>query len=364
MLNNAPKLAMISYICWYIIIDIIMKNNKILHSVILSVIFFALGAIFGWQLTKHQSTPTPTLTREDSLNYKFIRPVLLLQVPEDDSSPQFVSLKKSVTTYVTNAIHANNASDVSVYFRELNTNNWIGVNTDDTYSPASMLKVITLVAFLRASESNPDLLDEAVTLDVPSAENEDTNQDYYPSENQAKIGGTYTTEQLLSYMIDDSDNNSALTLSSLIGAQTLNQTFTDFNIPNNNENAASDFMSVKMYSRIWRALYDGTYISQTLSNQALDLLSHTTFTEGLVAGVPAGTTVSHKFGERTINIQSTSGNAVTSQTRELHDCGIVYAPNNPYFICVMTKGNDFTVLQKIISDLSAIAWKQVASESK
>ena len=278
-----------------------------------------------------------------------------MQVPEDDSSPEFQSLKKTLSIYVTNAINKNNASDVSVYFRDLNTNNWTGVNADDKYSPASMLKVVTLIAFLRATENNPNLLNENVSLDIPSTQNEDSNQDYYPSTNQAKIGSTYSTNQLLSYMIINSDNNSAGAISSLIGQPTLNQTFADFKIPSGDGNLSSDFMSVKMYSRIWRALYDGTYISDDFSEQALELLSKTTFTEGLVAGVPSDTVVAHKFGERTIE---------ATGVHELHDCGIVYAPSDPYFVCVMTKGNNFSSLQIIINDISGIVWKQVESANK
>ncbi len=323
-------------------------------------LFFSLGFASGWVFPRTQKTTTSTLTRENSLDYKFIRPVLYLQVPEDDSSPELQSLKKTVSAYIKNAISQNSASDISVYFRELDTNEWTGVNTDDKYSPASMLKVVSLIAFLRASENNPDLLSEKVYLDAPQTENQDQNQDYYPSVSQAKIGDTYTTAQLLNYMIIDSDNNAALALSALIGSETLNTVYTDFKIPNGNNNLASDFLSVKMYSRLWRALYDGTYLSQNLSEQALSLLSQTTFNNGLVAGVPPGTIVSHKFGERTIKLVSSADSTEqpANEVRELHDCGIVYAPNDPYFVCIMTKGNSFAALQKIISDISGLVWKQ------
>ena len=60
---------------------------------------------------------------------------------------------------------------------------------------------------------------------------------------------------------------------------------------------------------------------------------------GLRAGVPDGTTVSEKFGERHI-VDSSTG---TSQ-EELHDCGLVYAKSGTYFLCVMTRGSDFPTL--------------------
>ena len=38
---------------------------------------------------------------------------------------------------------------------------------------------------------------------------------------------------------------------------------------------------------------------------------------------------------------------------------MVYYPEKPYFLCVMTKGSDFAVLEKIISDISRIAYEHM-----
>jgi hypothetical protein len=90
---------------------------------------------------------------------------------------------------------------------------------------------------------------------------------------------------------------------------------------------------------------------------ALELLTKTDFDKGLVAGVPSGTLVAHKFGEKTINTVGISGQ-INNTIHELHDCGIIYIPNDPYFLCVMTKGNDFETLASVIKDISGIVWKQ------
>ena len=110
-------------------------------------------------------------------------------------------------------------------------------------------------------------------------------------------------------------------------------------------------MSPKSYSALFRVLYNSSLFPWSLSEQVLDLLSHTSFSKGLVAGVPEGTPVSHKFGENTA--VATDGTIVE---RELHDCGIVYYPNDPYLVCVMTKGQDFSVLETVISDISKMAY--------
>ena len=76
------------------------------------------------------------------------------------------------------------------------------------------------------------------------------------------------------------------------------------------------------------------------SEKALDILSKTTFNDGLVAGVDKGITVSHKFGE------------YVGQQIELHDCGIIYYPENPYFLCIMTRGDNLDNLKDVIKNIS------------
>ena len=326
------------------------------------VISFSLGCGFGYFYFKNKELPQPLLVHAKTENYKFINPLLFLQVPEDESTPQFQSIKKDVKKYVDDVLNKDNAIDVSVYFRDLNSTRWVGVNPDDKYSPASMMKVVSLLAYLRAEEENPSLADKKVFLN-PSGQNEDSVEDYFPTKHKVKIGSIYSTEELLNSMIINSDNNALYAIDSLTGDKILNDTYLDFRIPIDDAKSDPDFLSVKMYSRIFRSLYNGTYISQILSNKALDLLSKTNFTLGLVAGVPHTIVVSHKFGERTIKMDNTNSSLYNNvkNIRELHDCGIVHAPNNPYFICVMTKGYDFQTLQKIISDISSLVWKQSQS---
>jgi beta-lactamase class A len=97
------------------------------------------------------------------------------------------------------------------------------------------------------------------------------------------------------------------------------------------------------YASFFRILYNSTYIDRSASEEVLSMLTEASFQDGLVAGVPAGTTVAHKFGSR--------------QTRDgkdqLHDCGIVYATGKPYILCIMTQGKDFTKLAAFIKDVSA-----------
>jgi len=314
--------------------------------------FLALGAgfILGWFL---RPTPQPTVQsiRENPLHYTFINPLLLSDVSPQENDPQYATLTAKLKKYIQTNENTGNASDISVYFRDLNSGLWTGVNENDQYSPASMLKIVTLIAILLKAESNPALLTTQVRVPT-NTPTFDTKQDFYPPTQPLLPGQVYNNNDLLSAMIKESDDNAAVWLDSEIGTSSLARIYDELQLPDST-GAAIDFMSPALFSRVFRVLYNSTLLSHSLSNQTLQLLSETNFTGGLVSGVPASTTVAHKFGERTFT--TTTG---TPLSHELHDCGIVYYPHDPYFICVMTKGQSFPALQKIISDISAIIWNE------
>jgi hypothetical protein len=143
----------------------------------------------------------------------------------------------------------------------------------------------------------------------------------------------YQVEDLVRYMLKDSDNAALYLLGSMIGPQELQDSYTRLGIEAPLTTDKQDYtMSVKTYASFFRILYNGTYLTQDNSEHILSLL---------------------KFGE------ATSPN----DTLQLHDCGIVYKPNQPYLICVMTKGSNFDALAKVISHISKTVYQILQSQN-
>jgi hypothetical protein len=82
------------------------------------------------------------------------------------------------------------------------------------------------------------------------------------------------------------------------------------------------------------------------------------YKDGLIAGVPSNITISHKFGERELTDEK--GNVVN----QLHDCGIVYYPEHPYLLCIMTRGKNIDNLSRSISAISKIVYQEVSLRAK
>lgn len=279
--------------------------------------------------------------RQSNNQYKFIDPLLAYDTPEAGDSKEYKGLHQSLKDIIDQSINDNKAQSVAVYFRDLKYGRWIGVNENDRFSPASLLKVPLMIAYLKIAETKPEILNQKVSFEQSQVSN---LQNVKPEES-LQPGHEYTVAEVIKYMIIYSDNNASSLLRQIIGTKDLEQAYTDLGFAYPTDDSG-DIMSPKTYALYLRLLYNATYLDRDASEHALDLLSQTQFNDGLVKGLPEKTVISHKFGER--KNQDSSGK-VESQ---LHDCGIIYYPNNPYLLCVMTKGQSQDDLAQIIANIS------------
>lgn len=49
---------------------------------------------------------------------------------------------------------------------------------------------------------------------------------------------------------------------------------------------------------------------------------------------------------------------------QFHDCGIVYYPENPYILCVMTQGFSLSEANAVIANLSRVTYEYVDGLSR
>lgn len=308
------------------------------------VVLFCIG-IFVGRVTKQNIKPQ--VLREGGFQY--INPVLLCNPTIDEITTADNSLTNKLRTY------ANSAPEkgIAVYYLSLSDYTWAGININESFSPASMLKVPTMVSILRYTQAHPETLTKEIYYDGSF---DDNKAEYFKPTQFIKPKNSYSIDQLLAYMIGNSDNNAARLLHSMpFSEKDLNSIYTDVGIKL--PTRLIDFMSPKSYSLFLRLLYNSTYLNRETSEKALSLMVASDFTRGLRSGVPTSVRVAQKFGER--QIFSSDGKLIQ---RELHDCGIVYAPKGPYVLCIMTRGNDFEKLITEIGDISKIIYNTVMKE--
>ncbi len=332
-------------------------NQRMKYSKILIAVSLLIGLLSGVILEKYLLTRdfNYELTqiyplRETDTNYTFISPLLAYNTPNIEVVNK--ELKKSLESYIDKQIHADQLVNASVFFRDLNSSQTLEINQDEYYTPASLLKVPLMMTYFKIAETLPDLLNDKLTN--VNSDNENKNESIKSSK-FAEANKEYSVRELIDLMIKYSDNNATLMLFEGGGKKAEDafvKVFSDLRV----QTLASDkyFIKVADYAFFFRILYNSTYLNREMSNNALNLLNQTEFSDGIVAGIPKEVAVAHKFGEYNL----IDNNKVTNQ--QLHDCGIVYYPKKPYILCVMTKGKDINTLKDIIKNISQKTYLEVS----
>jgi beta-lactamase class A len=155
-------------------------------------------------------------------------------------------------------------------------------------------------------------------------------------------------------MIIYSDNNAAALVTEVLGKEKIINASREMGVevPENTDGFS---ITVKTYSSFFRILFNASYLDRETSEAALGLLAATEFNKGITRDLPSSIKVAHKFGERNFEKEGYV---------QLHDCGIVYYPEHPYLICVMSRGKNFYNLEDFIATVSKELYLSVDREIK
>lgn len=276
--------------------------------------------------------------------YKYINPLLFCSDREFSRSTNALSrsIETQVATYIERQKSAGRMTAASVYYRDLNSGPWALVSGDLRSAPASLLKVPLAMSIYRRAQDDPSFL--AKKIDTPR---EDQNADvHFKPPRFAEPGAQYAIEELVGLSIRDSDNNATAALIGQLRDEELRSAYADLGIEVPADNPGNYTISVRTYASFFRILFNASYLSRGLSERLLAHLAMSDFNDGLRPGVPGNVQIAHKFGEHRIDDSHV----------QLHDCGIVYDPQKPYLLCVMTQGTNYVDLAASIREISTIVW--------
>lgn len=291
--------------------------------------------------------PKPQVIEIRQGGWKYINPLLECEQAQNLlSDPELKPMRDQVEKFIGENLKQRWGDEVSVYFRELNDGLAFNIGKDTLFYPASLLKVPEMISILKKAETNPQILTKRIAYsdpDLKSYQNTDVAD-------KLLFGRSYTIEDLMKRTIDYSDNVSSLLLEEAISKSDLKKTYDDLGIPDPyNLNDQSGYMlSVELYASFYRILFNASYLNREMSEKALEYLAKTDYRKGLVAGVPPNIKVAHKFGLRKVN-----------EIKQLHDCGIVYYPDHPYLLCVMTSGPVPEYLDTTIAEVSNFIYEEI-----
>jgi beta-lactamase class A len=278
--------------------------------------------------------------------FSYIRPIMF--VDDNCEAEHLQDVKQKINSKIEQYKTQEGVISASVYLREYKYNGWISINDADKYDPASLFKVPVMMAILKMDDNNPGFLNKKVSHTKSFV---DTKSIAYKPTKSIQVGTSYTIRELLTYMIQYSDNQATILLESQMKNEVLQNLFSVVGLEVPNAYARQYQFTAKDYSLFMRTIFNAGFLSIKNSELAGELLGDSEFNEGLKKGLPSTVKIAHKFGEAGINAE-----------KQLHESGIIYLDNRPYLLTVMTRGNDMKKLSNLISEISSLVYHDMSLE--
>lgn len=281
-------------------------------------------------------TPDPTPTREPVL-------VSLDWLAADVTVPGLDAIAPPVMDaglqQAVNAALDGFGGRASVVVHNLSDGRYAARGETEVYYAASTFKAAVLLEAYRQRDAGELDFGEAVTLEEKYSENDLGTLEYLEIKpnDQVKIGDA------VKGMIVVSDTSLALLVIDQVGSNRIDATLRDIGAATMTVNDRALPTTALDLAQLMIAIVSGHGVSAQSRDEMLSYLSQEWFRDGIVAGVPEGASVAHKSGNL--------GDAT-------HDAAIVWGPDGPYVITVMTDGSGGW---SPIAAVSAAVWQHFAA---
>jgi Beta-lactamase class A len=276
-------------------------------------------------------TPEPTLVSLDWLAADVSVPGLSgdIAAPTEDSALQ-AAVEGALAGF---------GGGASVVVQNLQDGRYAATNESQTWYAASTFKAAILLTAYQQRDAGLLDFDKVVTL-----------EDKYTQYDLGTLDGLglrtndqVTIRDAIKGMIVVSDTSLAALMQDQVGGNNVDATLRDIGATVMTVNSHDLPTTALDLARLMIAIVAGQGVSPESRDEMLSLLAQEWYTQGIVAGLPAGTQYAHKSG---------------SLGAAVHDAGIVWGPAGPYVIVVMTDGSGGWTP---IADVSAAVWSYFAA---
>ncbi|MEK7188420.1 MAG: serine hydrolase [Patescibacteria group bacterium] len=189
-----------------------------------------------------------------------------------------------------------------------------GLNQDEIFQAASLIKLPIMSLVYKKYEEGEINLDEKVP------------------------GSTSTYRELVREMGKRSDNSAQITLVNTFGKGKIDAYINEIRM--RKTSLEENETSPKDVGLFFKMLWEEDLVSTKSRDEILGYLTNTIYEDWLVAGIPKGIRVAHKYG---------------SEVHVVNDAGIVYGPK-PFVVVIMSKGVVEKEANEIFPELAKIIY--------
>lgn len=312
-----------------------MGHKKTVAAIVVTILVLFGASYFSFYLGKKSVDPVNT---NQSGDYPLLAKRIFVENPAEPFI-NFSTLRSQLNQYYTDS----NLKG-SLYFEYLPTGTSIKIDGDVDYVAASLIKLPAAMDLYKASELGKVDINKTITLQ------QDWLDAAYGELYKKGAGYQLTLKEAAKIMLEDSDNTALRAIGTSINGllQPDEQSYNSLDVDLLQNADLTVSVSSRSYSSFLKCLYFACYLNKDNSQELLNYLSHTKYSNRLVAGIKdSNITVAHKTGNYAQDTQS--------------DCGIVYLPNMSYLLCVMIKGQDNPSTDQQIAELSEIVYTYITS---
>ncbi len=314
------------------------------HLIIVLLILLVAVSIYAGYLHKENSSLNKKAQVAKANEFELLSPsIAFLNVDDFLAKQQTLTVSYSELKPAVNRTLTQNADGrFALYFEDLESGAWLGINEREKFIPASLLKMPTLVAVLKKVQGGDITLDQKVSL-----QQEDLD---LRSGTLGLKGAGYeiSIRELLVEMLKESDNTAFFTFNRrILSEQDVVEARLAMGLPPPTNQMT--LLSPKEYMNIFRALYFSTYLRRPFSELALSMLLETDFNSQIPAGLPKDVKVSHKVG-------------MWRDGSYFHDCGIIYLQNKDYMLCIMSMNTTQVESDRVMQETSKVIYDYMAKK--
>jgi beta-lactamase class A len=321
---------------------------------------FALGVFTGSgmdMLTSSSADKIEAVPESGEGTFRFIRAsTTSFSSGNNRTTKELKPFQYKVNELVERSLKDAGIASVAVYFRDLNNGNWFGIGEHDKFLPKGLLKVPLMIAYFKWAESNPLVLRKTL---IYAGDNQIPEREPDSPARKLEPGKTYSVNDLIFRMIAYDDAAAYKLLYAHLPPGRLEKIYSDLSVEYNPQKQ-DDLLSLREFASFYRVLYNASYLSEEMSEKALRYLSKTTSRNSMAAGIPPNIEIAAKRGERT-DFLAAEGNP--QETRQLHEFGIIYHPNRPFLLGIMTRGTDIDRMTKVIRDINHLVYEEIDKQS-
>lgn len=310
--------------------------------IITTVVFMVLSLTFG-SLYWHSKNEIRS-AQDNQDGYQLLAKRLFLENPSDVLI-NFEPLRKEIRDYLTNT-----GLTHSFYFEYLFTGSNIRAGEDNKLVGASLMKIPIVMDLYKAVEKGKIDLDRQVAVAQDATEASTTDEGFGNTRN-LKTGSQISLREAAKIALIESDNTAAYTVfeatKDLLPPEekAINSLDVETQVSQAGDGNYA-LIDARSYSSFLKCLYFSCFLSRENSQEILSHLTKSADYSRIRAGVPGGLEVAHKIGSFSDVTQS--------------DCGIVYASNRRYIICLMLD-TDARTASQLISKVSEMAYNYVST---